>query len=41
MIEAQVKMLGGEPGLYPISSDDPDDLRGVLNDALGWADIVS
>ncbi len=40
MVEAGVKMLGGEPRPYPITLDNPDDLRSVINDALEWADIV-
>lgn len=40
MMEAQVKILGAEPRLYPITRDNPDDLVRVLKDALAWADIV-
>lgn len=40
MIEAQVKTMGAEARLYPITHDDPQDIRNVLNDALDWADIV-
>lgn len=40
MIESQVKVRGGEPRLFPITRDNPDDLVDVLNNALMWADIV-
>jgi Molybdopterin biosynthesis enzyme len=40
MIEAQVKMMGAEARLYPITLDNPEDISSVLNDALDWADIV-
>lgn len=40
MMEAQVKILGAEPRLYPITPDNPDELIRVLQDALAWADIV-
>ena len=40
MIEAYVKMMGGEPRLFPITRDDPDELFKIINAALDWADIV-
>ncbi|MEN6390787.1 MAG: molybdopterin molybdotransferase MoeA [Syntrophomonas sp.] len=40
MIEAQVKTMGAQARLYPITYDEPEDIRSVLNDALDWADIV-
>jgi len=40
MIEAQVKNMGAEARLYPITCDNPVDLIRVINDALAWADIV-
>lgn len=40
MMEAQVKLIGAEPRLYPITQDNTEDLVQVLNDALSWADIV-
>lgn len=40
MMEAQIKIMGGEPRLYPITRDNPDELVRVIQDALAWADIV-
>lgn len=40
LIEAQVKTMGAEARLYPITLDNPGDIRSVLNHALDWADIV-
>ncbi|MEQ8201120.1 MAG: molybdopterin molybdotransferase MoeA [Syntrophomonadaceae bacterium] len=40
MIEAQVAAMGAEARLYPITPDNPEDIRRVLEDALAWADIV-
>ena len=40
MMAAQVKMMGGEPRLYPITRDNPAALTAVINDALAGADIV-
>ncbi|WP_308893724.1 molybdopterin molybdotransferase MoeA [Candidatus Desulfosporosinus nitrosoreducens] len=40
MMEAQIKIMGGEPHLYPIIRDDPNELVKALRDALAWADMV-
>ena len=40
MMEAQIKTMGGDPRLYPITRDNPEDLATVIKDALDWADIV-
>lgn len=40
LIESQVKIMGAEPRLYPITRDNPAELLKVLKDALSWADII-